>query len=248
MGTRKVKSAKKVITKSTQKGVILMSLTSLEPKGSSVISVPQSQNVELTADDIELGRLLLMQQTKPQGFDEAKFGDIHETVVGSRVAGFDSAVDVIPVQTQKFWRVWDSKEKKVVAILPASAQNMHLRQVTEYEGKAVQYFMVYRFYVLFARDLQKGGGMPYILDFKSTSQHAGKKINTQIINNKMRSKDPLSGTVVKLSSMKSVTNGNTYAVFITSPGRETTAAELEMCKQWQSMLAGKKVVTEEDVE
>lgn len=248
MGTRKTKSAKQTITKSTQKGVTLMSTNALETKASSAIAAPMSQDLELTADDIELGRLLLIQQTKPQGFEDAKFGDIHETVVGGRVGGLDQAAEVIPVQSQKFWRVWDPKEKQVLAVLPATAQNMHLRQVAQYEGKPVQYYLVYRFFVLLAQDLRKGGGMPYILDFKSTSQMAGKKINTQLINNKMRGKDTMSGTVVKLSSLKTTSNGNTYAVYITSPGRDTTSSELEMCKQWQHMLAGKNVVADETIE
>lgn len=211
-------------------------------------SLQVQSNVELTASDIELGKLLLIQQTKPQGFEDAKFGDIHETVLGQKVGGLETPVEIIPVQTQKFWRVWDPKEKKVLAMIPASVQNADLRMESEYEGKPAQYFHVYRFFVLLAKDIKEGGGMPYIVDFKSTSHGAGKRINTQLLDNKMKGKDTLSGRVIKVGAMKTTQNGNTYAVFTAMPSRDTSKEELEMAKGWQSMLSGKQAVVEDELE
>lgn len=225
-----------------------MSTTSLEVKGSSgTLTAPSSVDLELSADDIELGRLLLIQQTKPEGLEDTKFGDIHETVLGQKVGGIGEPVEVVPLTQQKLWKVFDPQTKKFVDSFPANAQNMDLRDATEHKGvKGLKHFLVYRFLVLLAKDVKAGGAMPYILEFKSTSLGAGKKINTQFMQNQLKKRDVVSGAVVKVGAIKMTGNGNTYAVYTAMYARDTSDVELQAAVQWRNTLSGKQIEEGED--
>jgi len=206
---------------------------------------------EITHNDIIIPRLLCVQGMSSMATKgDGKIGDIRESMNESLVGGVGKPVEIIPFKLERVWKEVDAKDKKTIkAVYPVISDatdknyNEDLKnEVVDSNGQVVAYrFRTMQFYAL----LPGVSPLPHMLEFKSTSLRAGKKIATQMYTtNRMEGKSP-AAKVFNLSTIKEEKDKQVYAVFDVSVGRDATAEEQENALMWfKTLRAGQAKVHE----
>lgn len=239
-----------------------MSTTDLLVKESSG-SLTDSSDVdawgsqELSSNDINIPRLLVMQGMSEMVTDgKAKFGDIMDNLEEKCVGGFDKPVEIIPFKLERVWRVQSAEGKgeliKTVPVVsnpesPEYNDDMPFEGVNEETGEAVKNYRAFRFYVLLASDVEEGSVLPYMIEFKSTSLKAGKKLATTMFKKNPAAKLIPAAKVFELSVSKQSNDQGTYAVFDVKATRMSTDEEINHAFTWFKVLnQGEHKVAEEE--
>jgi len=183
------------------------------------------QNMSISAEDIIMPRLLLMQQMSPQVVEaKAKLGEIVDNLSGEVLAPLDGALEVLPLKVEKQWveytQVNSTSKKEWVRTTPAGAEFKPFRE-EHADGSVTTCDLVFTIYFLTKANAEAAQGLPHVVTFKSTSFKTGKWIFTQMIVNARYGKAPWAN-FIKLSGRKEDGNKGTYAVFAASVGAPVT--------------------------
>lgn len=197
----------------------------------------------VTANDVIIPRILLMQGMSPMVTKgDGKIGEIRESMNESLLASPDKPVEIIPFKMDRVWKEMELDKKTVRAIVPIQSDatrddyNEELpNEITDDKGKVVGHrFRALRFFVL----LPKRSPLPHMIEFKSTSLRAGKKIATQMFTtNKMLGLNPAAKAFL-LSGKKEEKDKQVFALFDVTVGRDTSKEEQAEALEWFKMLRG----------
>jgi hypothetical protein len=205
----------------------------------------------LSAKDVLIPRLLLMQGMSPMVTKgDGKIGEIRESLNESLLAAPEKSFEIIPFKMDRIWKEMELDKKTVKQIIPvvddatSPDYNDDLpNDVRDAKENLIGHrFRALRFFAL----LPHISPLPHMVEFKSTSLRAGKKLATQMYTtNRMLGKSP-AATVFKLTGRKEEKDKQVFALFDVAVSRESSAEEVAEALSWFKMLSsGKGKVHEE---
>lgn len=195
-------------------------------------------------------RLLLMQGMSPMVTKgDGKIGEIRESLNETLMASPDKPIEIIPFKMDRVWKEMELDKKTVKAIIPviddATSPDFNDdlgNDIRDAKGNLAGHrFRALRFFVL----LPHHSPLPHMIEFKSTSLRAGRKIAMQMYTtNPMLGKNPAAMSF-NLFGKKEEKDKQVYALFDTTIGRETTKEEQDEALKWFNMLRGGKAKVHE---
>lgn len=210
----------------------------------------------MTANDITIPRLLLMQNTSEYvGDGKAKLGDFINSQTLEIVGGVEKPLDVVPLKFFKNIRVMDVSEgqPKLKRIEPWTQSGEDKPWDGIEDGKPVRRYLAFNFFVLLYSDLENEEAFPVVLSFKSTNlSQAGKPFASAIFKRSLLGQ-AIYGKTIKVAVKRVKKESNTWAVNEVLSGkddcRKLNEAQLGTAMQWVAMLETMKVtIADEDAE
>jgi hypothetical protein len=174
----------------------------------------------------------------------AKFGDIVESLNKKVLGGFDGGVEVLPFKRVKLIK-YMSADGKVLKSEPLTPENVNLPFECEVDEVPAKRFKTFQFFVLLPQELEAGGALPYMVEFKSTALKAGKAMAMQMFGkNKDLGIGP-AGKTFMLTSKKDSNDKGTWSVPEISVLRDASMEERGAALEWFKTLNGEVKVHEE---
>lgn len=203
------------------------------------------------AKDLVIPKLLLMQSMSKQVQDEnAKPGDIIESLGGSVVNLRDEKLEIIPFKCVKTWvRIRDKGGKQeYLGQTPYTLENADWPREEFVEGHKVVNFETINYYCLIPSEIERGDFLPYVVSFRSTSYKTGRALETY--RAKLANfKKPICFKTFHLGARAEENDKGRYYVFTIEQGRDTTDEELSEVKPWLERVQQNSVkVDESDLE
>lgn len=205
---------------------------------------------ELTANDVIIPRILLMQGMSPMVTKgDCKIGEIRESMNEGLLAAADKPVTIIPFKMDRVWKELEVDKKTVKQVIPIISDATHPDyneelppEIRDDKDRLVGYrYRALRFYVL----VPGVSPLPHMIEFKSTSLRAGKKIATQIFTTNRMLNLPPPAKTFQLVGKKEEKDKQVYALFDVTLGRDSTAEEIAEALSWFKMLKGGKAKVHE---
>jgi hypothetical protein len=216
----------------------------------------QMQEAGISLVDLEIPKLMLMQSTSELvGEEQAKFGEVVNTMNGEVVGSLTQPLELIPLKQFKTVRIYDmsGKQPKFMRVEEANEKNSSFdaREGNE-TGIPIKRVLNMNFFVLLKKEIDAGEAFPAVVSFKSTGLAAGKQLATQMFKMIQLDRMPYSKSVT-LTVKKEKKDTNTYAVFSIEKGENCTPEVCAVSAKWLKALAAAKTVTvvekeERDVE
>ena len=177
---------------------------------------------------------------------KAKFGDIVESLNKQVLGGLDAGVEILPFKRVKVLKVMD-EEGKCLSSEPLTPENISLSfKETEVDGVAGKYFIAHQFYVLLPQELETGGAIPYMVEFKSTALKSGKAMGMQMFaKNKDLGIGP-AGKTFMLSSKKDSNARHSWSVPEVAVLRDASKEERDVAYKWYKTLNGEVQIHENE--
>jgi hypothetical protein len=230
----------------------------LSVKGSSGALVNQqaAQDLaefgEISSQDLIIPRILVMQGLSDMVVNgDAKLGELRENINNGILGSAEKPLEVIPFKFEKVWREQEVGAKQPREIKPIFSNPSDPRynedlpyEFADKDGVAMKRYKAYRFFVMLPSKLQS---MPHMVEFKSTSLSAGKKIINQASEMVRKGKKPYA-TVFDLVVSKTTNKKGTFAVLDVKTKRDISKEESEEVQLWLSRMKTTKVKVEEEVE
>lgn len=192
------------------------------------------------ADDLVLDKLNLMQSLSELVTDEKfKVGDIVNTQTMEKYADYSSTVDLVPFRLEKFIYVikQDGGSGELVNVEPYSAGF-----IREYEEGGDKFKRVLNYRVYFVKEV---GGLPIVIDFRSSSAKVGKQIATHMRVTTVRAGKNPASKILKIGSVKTKNDHGTFAVLTMSVGEDTPIELQKEALEWYKSLNDKPAKVEE---
>jgi len=192
-----------------------------------------------SSQDVIIPKILVMQGLSQLVMDGvAKFGDFVNNQSQEVIGSLDAPVEFIPFHLDKVWIVSEKKGNKYEFshIEPVTIANENRKWEEVVDGKELKNEKSFNFYSILPSD----PSIPYILQFKGTSQRTGKELATQMyVKNKAAGLAP-PAKVMSLKGNKVSNEKGTYVVLKTEISRETKREEMMECLTWyKSITSGK---------
>lgn len=186
----------------------------------------------LSSRDTVIPRVMLCQMmSKPVINEEAKFGDLIDSVDKTKLGSFKDAFEVVPFHYAPVWveKEWDEKadEFKYLRTLPITPENDDL-PFEDSDGKIMR-VRTLQFFVLDPKDLT---ALPRIISFRSTSLKAGRNLSTLMYVRNKAAGLPPPAQAVKITVEKTSNDKGTFAVLHVEPTRRTTPEEMAEAFKW----------------
>jgi len=191
----------------------------------------------ITAKDIAPTRLHLMQPSSGMvGDEQAKCGDIVNTMTNEILGGNGKPIEIIPIELYKTIVTEDASVKppKFIKQEPATAALEELPwEDKDKDGKPIKRTLCFNFFALLAAEVESDDATPVVIRFKVSSLKAGKALATHLF--KRAALGQLSySKAVELDSNKQKKENNTYAVYSIGKPRACTEKELAACALWSN--------------
>ncbi len=154
------------------------------------VELDVADNKELFSNDLLIPKVWLIQSMsdlrKEKKADEGQFVD---SQTGELIADVGGSFQFVVLKTFKRWHTCEKKGDKkefLSSELMVFGKNHDFKYEDVVDGKEVIRRQVISAYVLLAKDAVQGINKPYIIDFASTSKHAGRVIVSDIatLNNR----------------------------------------------------------------
>lgn len=202
-----------------------------------------------SSQDVIIPKILVMQGLSALVMDDespAKFGDLVNNQTQGVVGNVTSdPIEFIPFHLEKVWivskKVGNKYEFSTIEAVTVANENRKWEEVRD--GEEWKNEKSFNFYAILPSD----PSIPYIIQFKGTSQRTGKELATQMyVKNKASGLMPPSKTMT-LKGNKVSNDKGTYVVLKTEIARDTTPEELGNCLQWyKAVHTGKTKASTED--
>lgn len=195
---------------------------------------------EVSSNDIIIPYIQLIQPMSDKATDgKAMFGELRDSMTNELLGNFSKPLEFVPFFMETLWVEYEAPakegdQKKFLRILPVvkDPKNPNYNDDWKYQDGGIVRDRMMNFYVMLMKDIEAGGGMPYIVSFRRTSLQAGRKLATQMfVKNKASGKLP-TAVVCKLMSTKESNDKGTYAVMDVEPVRAAADTEQLAAIQW----------------
>lgn len=213
-----------------------------------------STNVDLDAfggggyssQDVVIPKILVMQGLSNLVTEgKAKFGDLVDNqshvVLGNAM---DKPVEFIPFHLEKVWivSVKNGNRYEFSHIDPVTVSNENRKWEEVVDGKEVKNEKSFNFYAILPSDPT----IPYIVQFKGTSQRTGKELATQMyVKNRAAGLVP-PAKVMTLKGQKVSNDKGTYVVLKTEIAGESSPEQIQSCLEWYKAVASGKATASTD--
>ena len=197
--------------------------------------VAQAQNLadwgeqELSSQDILISKILPMQGLSKMVTErKAQMGEYRDSVTAALHGSVDAPMEFLPFHMKRSWSV--SKMVNGKYVYQREEQMTRENEGRQWEenvgGEQFRNVYTYTFFALLPKEIAKGGAMPYMLSFSSTSVKAGKKLATQMfVRNKNEGLTPAS-YVMHLDGQITKNDKGSFIVRDVSLGRKATDEEV----------------------
>lgn len=197
-------------------------------------------------------KIMVMQLTSKFVRDEkATFGDFISSLTEQKIGSYKQPLDIIPIYMYEIWVVYDviKGKREYREIVPVSDLNDNWKfKDTDESGKAIDRDRVANLYCLLPSDIQKGGEIPYLLSFRSTSRIAGRKIATQMYAlNSGANKSPASKIFTITGEKKDGDKGAWVQLDAKVARDSTQQEEMTALKWYKTIMAGQTKVEHDDI-
>lgn len=225
--------------------------TSLETKKENALAMTTTmQDIGVTAQDLVIPKLLLMQNTSEYvGDGKVKMGDVVNSQTLEVLSDTTRALGIIPLKLYKTWRVYDlsGSQPKFLRQEAITAENASLPWEAYEEGIPIRRDLCMNFFILLLAEVEKGEAFPCVVSFKRTSIQAGKQLATHLFKMAALGRLPYSQSIeLKVTRQKKETN--TYAVFEIGKGTEATAEAKATAEKWLGLLSSLTYKVDEERE
>lgn len=200
-------------------------------------------NIEgLDFSDCQPTRLMLQQKMSKMVDDgKTKPGDIVDSVSGEIKGSESKPISLIPLSVYKEWAHFytDEKPAKFFGRTPYSPANAGW----EYEGVSgdVPPRPIMNQICMIWSLLPIGGGMPVLVNFRSSSYKAGKTLASLVMQNAVAKKRK----TIELSCEKQSNEKGTFFVFKVKDGRDLTPQEIAEADRWKKLISKKPLAPQE---
>lgn len=214
-----------------------------------------SEGVDST--DILIPKILLMQGLSDYVAEgSAQMGDLVNSVsaklLGTAREKDKKPVCIIPISTFKTWAEYTVDTKgglKYKQTIPMTAANADLPLEDMVDNVKIRRDKCLNFYVL---NVDEPEEFPYVITFKRTSYHAGKKLATHFVKcqqaKALGKPVPPAATMFNLSGVKTQNDFGTFYVFDVAEAGKTSPELLAKAYHWYQVIKTKAVkVDESDV-
>ena len=221
-----------------------MSNEVVEKPASEVSTQVASNSLGLTAEDVMIPKVLLMQAlSQLVSDDKAKAGEfvhsLDENVLGKEVEFY-----VIGL----FKTLLTFENDEYIKTEPLTPQNTGLPyEEVMPNGVNVNRRKSLNYYVILKKDIEEMEAFPHVISFKGTSHKTGKKLGTQLMMLEEFGAETYAKSF-KLSSKKEKNDKGTFFVMDIAKGVKTSDSEQEICKRWADRLGSMSVQVHDDAE
>ena len=186
--------------------------------------------------DFLIPKLLLMQGvSKLVAEEKARAGEIRGSIDQNKIAEKEGSVEIIPFKVFKTWVTLAKKGNEFISQVEMTPENYNKPREEIVDGVEVLNFETLNYYLLLPEEIKQGMFLPYVVSFRSTSYTAGKTLETHRARLQEFGK-PLPFKTFKLGSSQKKNDKGTYFVYTISESRNSTDAELEAVKHWNSVI------------
>ena len=207
--------------------------------------------------DIIIPKILPMQPTSDLVADgKAVMGEFRDSLSGSKLGSIVEPIEILPFHVEKFWDIYHEegdqfewKGSEPLVENPADKNyNDNLPWADKINGVSVKRIRRMNFFVMLPSEMAKGGTVPYILSFKSTSFREGKKMFTQMFFRNRAANLPPPAYTFKLSGVKQKNDKGTFIVPTIELSRASSQAEIDKCLVWFKIIKkGEVKVDDSDI-
>ena len=212
----------------------------------------------MSASDIIIPKILPMQGLSVAVSEgRAAMGEFRSSLTNELIGKIDQPFEAIPFYLEKMWDIQEQqpdgsfKWARTIPVIDnplAAGYNDNLKWEDEVDGKKVKNIRRLNFYMLLPQEIEKGGAIPYVFSFKSTSIKEGKKLLTQMYVRNIRANLPPAANVIILGGVRRKNDKGVFIVPNYSLGRRTTDAELAECLNWIKLIrSGKAKADDSDI-
>jgi hypothetical protein len=201
---------------------------------------------ELTSDDIQRGRISILQKNSRILDDrqDLRPGFIVNTSDGEILNDGKSPLEFIIVDFLKYWMVKDADTDEFIEKIPAINEK-ELKWEENVGGRNLKRTYHFSYIVLLPQDIAQGIEMPYELAFRSTSIKQTKKINS-ILMKKRSMQEPSWFFKFKLTTTKMENKNNTWLAPVVDLGDATNEKERAFGQECRKqMIAVKNAILAE---
>lgn len=201
---------------------------------------------ELTSDDIQRGRISILQKNSRILDDrqDLRPGMIINTSDGEVLNDGKSPLEFIIVDFLKYWMVKDADTDEFIEKIPAINEK-ELKWEENVGGRNLKRTYHFSYIVLLPQDIKQGIEMPYELAFRSTSIKQTKKINS-ILMKKRNTQEPSWFFKFKLTTTKMENKNNTWLAPVVDLGDATDEKERQFGQECRKqMIAVKNAILAE---
>lgn len=208
----------------------------------------------LTAKDIVIPKILPMQaMSKKVTADEAKFGDLIDSLTNEVLGDTKNPIEFIPFFMEKVYVVMEEKDNKFTFAnqVPITAKNedQEFEAVNPETGIKQKWYRTLNFYVLFPKQVEANEAIPYLLSFRSTSARAGQKLATTMFMKNLKAGKTPASTVMELSYSKKSNDKGTFGVLDVRELRASTPEQISEAFLWvKTIKSGRTKVDHSDLE
>lgn len=214
----------------------------------------------LSSHDIIIPRLLVVQKSgdlsEVEGLD---FGDIVDGLDEIALVSEGQELEILPFKLEKVWKQCAIKGGKTLNVLPIveNPKDSDFNDDLVFEGGEVldgpnkgekcKNYRALRFFAFVVEQLNKKGALPYMIEFKSTSLRAGKKLVTQMyVKNAAAGLTPVAKTYF-LKSEKTQNDDGHFAVLDVKVANDTEKEHQQEAFDWFVRLNGGEAKVQEEV-
>lgn len=197
------------------------------------------------SQDMVIPKILPMQPTSEFVAEgKAVMGEFRDSISGALIGTIDKPFEVIPFYLEKSWdvQVMTEGQFKFDHTLPLVENpldpnyNDNLKWEEEVDGKLLRRIRRMNFFVMLPSEVEKGGAMPYVLSFKSTSLKEGKKLYTQMYVRNFKAGLPPPSYLVTIGGSRQKNEKGSFIVPNISLARRATDQEMAECLSWLKVI------------
>lgn len=197
-------------------------------------------------------RIMIMQLTsKPVREGQAIFGDFLSSLDMKKIGSVKQPLEIIPIQMTESWLTFDINEKgervyRDVTMVNEFNDNWKFKDTEN--GKPIERDRVANLYCLIPEEVKRGGELPYLLSFRSTSRLAGRKIATQMYALNSGSGKSPAAKAFKITGEKVEGKKGAWVQLDSVVSRDSTQQEEQAALKWfKTIKAGQAKVDHDDI-